>query len=98
MANHLTIGCFGSGSPIGNLQLFRGATQILDDPSVPQRFGRAAGNGVDAQCFNYVFLDDPETTSAITYKTKFCNEAAAGTAVVQRYSTAATIILMEIGA
>jgi hypothetical protein len=97
MVNHFTIGCYGSGSPIGNLQLFRGATQILDG-SVPQRFGRASGNGVDAQCFNYVYLDDPATTSATTYKTKFCNEAAAGTAVVQRYGTAATIILMEIGA
>ena len=94
MANHLTNGTYGGGGPIGNLKLFRDATQILDGSGDFQRFGRT----VDALCFNYVYLDSPATTSATTYKTTFANEAAAGLVAVQRYNTKSTMILMEIGA
>jgi hypothetical protein len=94
MANHFTNGTYSGGGAIGNLQLFRDATQILDGGGDFQRFGRV----VDALCFNYVYLDSPATTSATTYKTKFANEAAAGLVAVQRYNTKATMILMEIGA
>jgi hypothetical protein len=94
MANHFTNGTYSGGGAIGNLQLFRDATQILDASNDFQRFGRV----VDAVCFNYIYLDSPATTSATTYKTKFANEAAAGLVAVQRYNTKSTMILMEIGA
>jgi hypothetical protein len=76
------------------LKLFRDATQILDGSGDFQRFGRT----VDAVCFNYIYLDNPATTSATTYKTTFANEAGAGLVAVQRYNTKSTMILMEIGA
>jgi hypothetical protein len=94
MANHLTNGTYGGGGSIGNLKLFRDATQILDGSGDFQRFGRT----VDAVCFNYIYLDNPATTSATTYKTTFANEAGAGLVAVQRYNTKSTMILMEIGA
>jgi hypothetical protein len=47
---------------------------------------------------DYMYLDSPSTTSAITYKTQFKNQTAAANVSVQSDSTAApsTITLMEI--
>jgi hypothetical protein len=46
-----------------------------------------------------VYLDEPNTTSATTYKTQFKNYLSGGTAVAQADSNRPShIILMEIGA
>jgi hypothetical protein len=52
-------------------------------------------NGSASTCF----LDNPATTSAVTYDTKFCSPAATATSYVQYFSsTFSTITLLEIGA
>lgn len=43
-------------------------------------------------------LDDPNTTSAVTYKTQFNNPNNTASVTVQNGSSGSTIILMEIGA
>lgn len=48
--------------------------------------------------FTFMYQDSPATTSATTYKIQGALAGAAGTLTFQYDSTAATIILMEIGA
>lgn len=46
----------------------------------------------------YNYLDEPATTSSITYKTQFMNTNNTASVNVQNNNTQGTIILMEIGA
>jgi uncharacterized membrane protein YfhO len=43
-----------------------------------------------------VYLDSPNTTSAVTYKTQFARRAGAGTVTVQYDGSASSITVMEV--
>jgi hypothetical protein len=79
-----------------NVKLMRGATDI----SFP---GLEVGyNGVAAELIlgsiSAMVLDNPATTSAVTYKTQFANRVNASSARVQLNAAMSTMILMEISA
>jgi len=78
------------------LKVFRDATMIF-------YIGNIAFYTATAIQFNGTIsgsiLDSPATTSAVTYKTKFSNQVAAASVIVQANgSDPSTIILLEIGA
>jgi hypothetical protein len=80
----------------GQLRLLRGATALI---SFEMAFGwsqNSNSNAVAAATTTY--LDSPATTSATTYKTQFCSASNSSQANVQRFGSASTITLMEIGA
>jgi hypothetical protein len=76
------------------MRLFRNATQIAqmvasggkNAASDRQEFGSLALN----------VLDEPATTSAITYKTQFASQGNNAQVIVQLDGTPSTIILMEV--
>jgi hypothetical protein len=79
-----------------NLRLVRTATTI-------NTFGTNVGltsttvnlEGLNVACID---LDDPATTSAVTYKTTFANRVAASLVAVQTNSATSTMVLMEVSA
>lgn len=77
-----------------NLKLFRDATEIAATFN-------AGVNGVsDSQTIGsgtIIKLDNPATTSAITYKTKFANDSSVASINVQANSDLSSITLLEIG-
>ena len=90
-------GCFKKDSDtLMNARLVRGATAICSF----LLGGGYTGSSVLTQwgSSSCGFLDDPETTSATTYKTQFLNEAGTGVIQVQFNSSVSTITLLEIGA
>jgi hypothetical protein len=93
----------GCGKEAGNsgseliVNMMRGATEL----------GFASGGGTNSSSVNYfgsivlVYLDSPNSTSAVTYKTQFKNHAAAASVRVQTGNTAnpkSMMVLMEISA
>ena len=76
------------------LRLLRGATQIGNEAVAFYSNSLLIMNGG----LSYLKLDDPNTTSATTYKTQFKNFANAAEVRVQASTGQSTIILMEIGA
>lgn len=77
------------------LQLVRTSTSIHEFAN----FGLYTGSSLDNRgAFSTVFLDTPNTTSAVTYKTQFRNAVAAASVTVQTSGGTSTIILMEISA
>jgi hypothetical protein len=75
------------------LRLMRGATGIVETLDVNLNAG-----GASTSLFNPIYLDNPATTSATTYKTQYAIGSGAGTAIVQPSNNLASIILMEISA
>jgi hypothetical protein len=77
-----------------NLKLFRGATELAFNNSV------GAQDVAQALIFStqFMHIDSPASTSALTYKTTFANFGAAASVTVQFANTRSTIILMEISA
>jgi hypothetical protein len=81
------------GAHINGLKLLRDATTILDN----DRFYVVATT--DNRVSSISFLDNPATTSAITYKTQYGFLGGIGDLQCQPDSTnTSTIILLEIGA
>jgi hypothetical protein len=84
-----------SAELIGQMNIVRGATQLQQST-----FGvRATISGElnNASVWSYSYLDDPNTTSATTYKTQVKNTAGLGT-MRSTNNGLASITLMEIGA
>ena len=77
-------------------QLVRGATQIA---YISNNAGYTNADGYTVIPLSYHYLDSPATTSATTYKVRFCNNTNSASVGVSANGTeTATIILMEIGA
>lgn len=73
------------------IKLLRAGSAIM----TPMAFGGGGTADQRTQCaFNY--LDSPASTSALIYKTQFRISSGTGTVRVQRDSSTASIILMEI--
>jgi len=85
----------GNSSNELKLQLLRGATQIGNSIFALYTGTAVINGGVP---LIYQLLDAPNTTSATTYKTQYCNNTNAAQVYVQAGSSQSTIILMEIGA
>jgi len=76
------------------LKLLRDSTDILEFENGGPADGttgvlHAGGSGTS-------FLDSPNTTSAVTYKTQYASNLAAGTIAVQARDSHSTITLMEV--
>ena len=91
-------------TPTGALQLLRDSTVVLN-PSVNKDeqayLYLSSSNTIElAYGFTISFLDSPNTTSAIAYKTQGAVRytANSGNVVFQPASSTSTMILMEIGA
>jgi hypothetical protein len=89
----------GGNNTGGNLRLYRGATLIWDGQSAGTiyNYASAGGNLQQAQMVPIIYLDNPATTSATTYKVQG-NLSVGTTFVMQWQSTPSTIILTEIAA
>jgi hypothetical protein len=96
----------GVAKTAGNLNnavriaLLRGATTISTPVDGACNTGTAIALNIGSQ--HFTFLDSPNTTSATTYKTQFCNIGIATAAVSVQTTFAvtpeSTITLMEISA
>jgi hypothetical protein len=77
-------------------QLVRGATQIA---FISENTGYLNTDSYNVMTIAYHYLDSPATTSATTYKVRYCNsQNSASVGVSANGTEVATIILMEIGA
>lgn len=78
------------------LELARGTTQIF----APVVFsgGLSTGGSGPRYSISSQYVDSPATTSPTVYKTQFRVSAGTGTAYVQRDSSTASMILMEVAA
>jgi len=87
----------GSAEAGCQIQLLRGSTVISQ---LAKRAGGDNGTGTAATMsigtVGASILDNPNTTSAITYKTQFKSASNAATVYVQVYTCDSTIILQEI--
>jgi len=90
-----------SGKSVGNasnahqFRLMRGATNVVTFNTYGN-FTNSLLGVITSYSFSY--LDEPNTTSATTYKTQFANLTAAAEVNVQHDDRMSTIILLEIGA
>ncbi len=93
-----------SAARYGGTRLLRDSTAILTpSPNREEQIGIVAGGATSVTLraiVPMVYLDSPNTTSAITYKTQGAlNAAPAGSTITfQINSAVSTIVLMEIGA
>jgi hypothetical protein len=75
-----------------NIKIFRGATEILlRSRFLDMQTATAAYGGASLD-----FLDSPNTTSAVTYKTQFANNTASAAVQVQFGTQKSFITLMEV--
>ena len=98
LVSHNGIGKF-SGNTQAQFRLLRGATTILNFESFAGHTANTDANFIGGVSAAYV--DSPATTSATTYKTQFNSQANIGTVKIQDNNSpgsAATIVLMEVGA
>ena len=79
-----------------NIRLFRDATNILN---VAINFGLTlSSTALEGMTASAMWLDTPNTTSAVIYKTQFANRVASALVAVQTNSAPSSIILLEISA
>jgi hypothetical protein len=93
----------GALGGFGAIRLLRDSTSILEPSATKEeQFGYTTAGSVDSILLQGVipmnYLDTPNTTSAITYKTQGACFAGSTTFTNQVNSSISTIILMEIGA
>jgi hypothetical protein len=91
----------GSFTFVGQVRLLRDATVAQERLNIAQLEidTSATENNISANTpLAFTYLDSPATTSAITYKIQGALSSATGTLTFQYDSSAASIILMEIGA
>jgi len=81
----------GSDDNFGYTRLLRGSTELTT-----LRIGFFATRGNNAS--SYAYLDSPATTSSTTYKTQGKGDSANSNFSFQNESSAASIVLLEIGA
>jgi hypothetical protein len=75
-----------------NIKIFRGVTEILLRTRFLENNTAAAAYGGAS----LDFLDSPNTTSAVTYKTQFANNNASAAVNVQVGTQKSFITLMEV--
>ena len=78
------------------LQLLRDSTSVIVFAVVAGYTGTTTDNTPNAATSSY--LDSPNTTSSVTYKTQFKNNVNASGVRVQGNSSTSTITLMEVAA
>jgi hypothetical protein len=91
--NYKAVGDAGSAL---TLKLMRGATDI-SFPAIEMGFNGINGETILGSISTCV-LDNPATTSAVTYKTMFANRVNAASVRVQLLAAMSTMVLMEISA
>jgi len=80
------------------MRLVRGSTGLTNNTNIDDTDSTATSSSGSA---SFVYLDEPATTSATTYKTQINSEANSSAVFVQNYNSVlsmSTIVLMEIGA
>ena len=87
------VGQAGGSNITLTLKLLRNSTSLINFENTIAYTGGAT-NLRCASSTNY--LDSPASTSSVTYKTQFANNAATGSAYVQAGNETSTITLMEI--
>jgi hypothetical protein len=80
----------------GGLRLLRGATSIVQIET--EATYNAASTAQNIGSAGTTYLDAPNTTSAVTYKTQFANLGNAGTFYVNHNNSTSTITLIEVAA
>ena len=75
------------------IAVLRGSTVLADTGNLLLYTGSAIGSGGS---YSISILDEPATTSAVTYKTQFLNPNGTAGVFVQEGSARSTITLMEI--
>lgn len=94
IAVHGDSSCASSSAGI-QLSLVRGSTTLVTKGSFATGFG-SVNAGIP---ISISYLDSPSSTSALTYKTQFCNSQSTGTTVRINWGSAfSSITLMEIAA
>jgi len=94
MVNQPSLKDVGNASNGVNLRIMRGATVILTETYTLYTATNLALFGI----VSFNFVDNPGTTSALTYKTQFANTNASAQVEVQHNSNTSILTLMEIGA
>ena len=79
------------------IRCYRGSTEI-GGTIIGRKIADTDDTGKSQSVFSFTILDSPSSTSAVTYKTQFCNGAGSGTVRINAGSGSSTICLMEIGA
>jgi hypothetical protein len=75
-------------------KLFSGANTIVTMTSA----AASQYAGTIGSCLSYTYLDNPATTSSVTYKTQFASRDNSETVYVNLNNTTSTITLLEIAA
>jgi len=94
VGHHQNFKSSNSASSGVKIRLMRQATQLAEVVNLLHTGTAIQNHGA----LTFVFLDSPATTSAITYKTEFCNNANTSYVSVQVDNTLSSIVLLEIGA
>jgi hypothetical protein len=81
-----------------NSQILRASTQIAVNPRFFRPFVGGTSYNETAYNATFSYLDDPNTTSATTYKTQYKMQVGTTTLELQESNATSQIILMEIGA
>jgi len=90
-------GCYKTANnTLLKLKLFRGATELCQFEGYGGFTNTTADNGFGS-C-STVWLDSPNTTTAVTYKTKFNSNGNNNGTYVQTAGSASTIALLEVSA
>jgi hypothetical protein len=85
----------GSAENQVNLFLYRDSTQIFTQALNELGTGTAISfQGTKSS----TYVDSPNTTSAVTYKTRFSNYVTTSYVYVQQYNVPSTITLLEVAA
>jgi len=79
------------------IRCYRGSTEI-GGTIIGRKIADTDDTGKSQSVFSFTILDSPSSTSALTFKTQFCNAAGSGTVRINAGSGSSTICLMEIGA
>ncbi len=90
-------GTVQSGDTSIDFRCYRDSTEI-GGTIIGRKIGDSNNSDGTPAFFGFTILDTPSSTSALTYKTQFANNNAAGTVRLNNGSGSSTMCLMEIGA
>jgi len=79
------------------IRCYRDSTEI-GGTIIGRKIADTDDSGKSQSVFSFTILDSPSSTSALTFKTQFCNASASGTVRINAGSGSSTMTLMEIGA
>lgn len=81
-----------------SISLYRDSTSLLVIENVGSYYDVAASGNFGSAGVSGTTLDKPDSTSSVTYKTKFKRYSGSGTCYIQNNSPSATIVAMELSA